>query len=292
MSRFKGTFDQRRAIRDALVELHERGVATAAIADAAMTARAKSKLEGIPPDGRASLSRATIDRYRKKGDAELDGMRFAQIQLLFAYLSQSVEHATSAFEGARVVRSSHDLAPLLSEFVERFGPRKGQIDLSDMASLEGTFLAYRRAWSSTDPRDHITSVMTIERVGDGYFFTDVQSYIDTTTKAVVDETDVGFAIPFGMSVVLVSKASQFDTLKFGSIDDFFPFPDTVRSVQSFSGNGLAISGRGPHPGYPFAARRVENPESARSEFLTIDDLDEGIKEALRRAAGRSHVLKY
>lgn len=282
MSVYRGTDEQRLALHAALVELHKRGIPDQAIVAAIHADKKRGLIAEFDAANATTVSRATVNRYRLASDARIPNGRRAQLALLYNFLAQSKLYPTALSENAGKLRSAHEMSPLLDALMIHMGPRKGQLDLEDLKSLEGTFHVYRRSWTSADPDDYIVSVLTFEWVGNALFFSDTQSYFDETSRLQIDETDRGVALPFGMNLVLLARGDNREVIKFSSVDDFYRFPDGIRLVDLFSGNAIAVSGKGPHPGYALAGERVKVDE-ARSAFLKKKDVPRTILAAMERA---------
>lgn len=286
MSTYRGNEAQRIKLHSALKELHERGVTDLALTNAINKAKSANQIAEFPQSNATSVSRATINRYRKSLDRTLAVGRRDQIALVYNFLAQSNDFPTALLDPARQVQSSHALAPLLQMMMAHVGPRHGQILPDDMESLAGTYHVYRRAWTSQDDDAFIVTVMVMHWIGNGLFFEDEQSYRDPSANQPIDERDVGLALPFGMNVVLLARGENHEVLKFYSIDDMYPFPDRRRPVLRFSGNAIAVSGKGPHPGYPIAALRAEPNDLTGSKMIHRSELPQWVVGAFLRLAQR------
>lgn len=278
--------NQRLALFAALKELNERGVTDQALANAIYEFKKSNRIPEFGEHHKATVSRATINRYRLSTDPYLRAGSRMQIALLYNFLVTTPDFISSLSGGGVRVTSAHELAPLLQALQDHVGPKRGQLNFEDLKSLVGSFMVFRQAWTSQRPDDFMTSVMTFEWVGNGLFFTDQQDYPDPATPHRVNEHDTGVALPFGMNVVLLARGQNHEVLKFASINELYHFPNGWQHVTRFSGNAMAISGKGPHPGYPFAAVRIDESNQAVSKIIDRSELPEGILHALREASRR------
>jgi hypothetical protein len=278
--------DQRLALYEALAELHNRGVTDDALATALANAKEAGRIPEFSRDHKGVVSRATINRYRNSSDPYLTFGHRTKIGLLYNFLSVSPDFVTELSGRIGRVASSHGMAPLLQALQDHMGQKRGQLIPEDLKSIVGTYMVYRQAWTSHRPNDFMTSVMTFERVGDAFFFTDVQDYPDPMSSYFVDEVDNGVALPFGMNVVMLARGVGHEVIKFYSLHDFQRFPDGRKPVNWFSGNAMAVSGKGPHPGFPICGVRVEQAESAESKLLTRDEVPEAVLKRLSDALRR------
>lgn len=283
---FRDLDEQRLSLFAALRELNDRGITDKALESALLNAKASDRIPEFGKDHKAYVSRATINRYRRSPDPYLRSGNRTQIGLLYNFLVTTPDFISRLSSEGKRLTSAHKLAPLLQALHDHVGPIGGQLTQEHLKSFQGTFMVYRQAWTSTDPDDFMTSVMTFDWVGNGLFFTDKQDYPDPSTPHHVDEIDTGVMLPFGMNVVLLARGQNDEVLKFASIHDMHRFPNGRQEVTRFSGNAMAIAGKGPHPGYPFAAIRVDDPEQAVSTVINRSDLPEKIAKALSKAVER------
>ena len=283
---YRGLDEQRLSLFAALGDLHGRGITDKALEAALLNAKAANRIPEFGKDHKAYVSRATINRYRRSSDPYLRSANRTQIGLLYNFLVTTPDFISRLSSEGKRLTSAHELAPLLQALHDHVGPIGGQLNPEHLKSFQGTFMVYRQSWISSNANDFMTSVMTFDWVGNGLFFTDTQKYPDPSSPHPVDEIDTGVALPFGMSVALLSRGQNHEMLRFSSIDDMYSFPNGRRTVVKFSGNAMAVSGKGPHPGYPFAALRVDDPLQATSKIMNRSELPESILVALNRAARR------
>jgi hypothetical protein len=278
--------NQRLALFATLKELNERGVTDQALANAIYESKKSDRIPEFGEHHKATVSRATINRYRLSTDPYLRAGNRMQIALLYNFLATTPDFISSLSGGGARVTSAHELAPLLQALQDHVGQTRGELVSDDLQSLVGTYMVYRSAWTSPGSDLYISSVMTFEWVGNGLFYTDVQDYLDPATTHRLDEIDTGVALPFGMNIVLLARGHNHKVLKFSSIYDLYHFPNGLQKVIRFSGNAMAISGKGPHPGFPFAALRVTEPDQAVSRIFDRSELPNRIYETLHKATRR------
>lgn len=272
LGRYRDDPEQRLALRAALRALHSASYSDQKITDLLNTYRDRGRLPGHSKETTKPISRPSVQRLRTATDAELMGARRETISKLYNFLSCCEELPTDIYSETVRIQSAHELAPLLQAFQMHMGAKDGPLDNRKLKSLAGTFHLIRDAWTSPDAQTFIQCVLHFEWVGDALFYTEQQQFFDTVTGLPVDETDTGIALPFGMNVVLIGRGQSKDLLKFFSIHDFDTFPDGLLPVHAFSGNFIAVYGKGPHPGFRAIARRVE-PDTAETKFLLADELD-------------------
>ena len=125
----------------------------------------------------------------------------------------------------------------------------------------------------------IRCIVRFDWVGDALFYTEEQFFTDTVANTQIDEVESGVVIPFGLNVIMLGKRTGADLMKFYSIDNFSIFPDGKQIIHNFSGNFIAVYGKGEHPGYRAYAERVR-PEVAATKFYAPNELNPEIVERL------------
>lgn len=278
---YEGTFEQRRALRTALQSARTvSGLSDERLADLIMADKGAGRIPGFPKEHPARVSRATLQRYRTDAaDPDLAKASPAIAGLIYNFLLQSTAVRTSLAMG-QMVRSDHPLSSLMQEMMRQFGATRSQIDLAALASLEGTFHLYRKAWTSQKAATYIRTVLSFERHGDVMTYREVQHYRDTVAGLDVDEAETGLVMPFGSNIVMLGRAERTDGLKFFSIHTFYKAPDGINLTSSFGGNLIAVYGKGSHPGFRFHAVRISENEKLSCVFYAEDELDEKLCQAL------------
>ena len=276
---YTGNFEQKRALIEALRLLHIKGVSDGVLAHAIDQDLKQGKIRGFPPETSAALSRATIQRYREKYSPETSQMKRSSAGLMYNFLRQSQVFETPLLASKAITDTSHELSSLIGQFLHHFGARKGLFDDDDLASLEGTFHAYRKAWTSLKKNTYIRSVVEFKRYGSSLIYTDTQEYYDPVVEHKASESDTGFVIPFNLSVVMIGKGISQPLLKFGALHGFSPLPDGNVPVLEFTGNFTIVYNKWQHLSFPVLARRVE-PELASSQFYNEGEIDKGIEQEL------------
>jgi hypothetical protein len=76
----------------------------------------------------------------------------------------------------------------------------------------------------------------------------------------VDEVNSGPILPFGSNYFALIRSLDPSVLKMIGISNFYPEPDVSRCVEIFYGHGQGVSGKGPHPGYPFVCSRIDGKQ--------------------------------
>ena len=263
---FDGTRDKRYALRAALIQLHAASVSDQRVTDQVNTSLKANRVPNFPSLTTKPISRPTVQRIRTASDGELLGFRATTLGKIYNCLCHCEELPSGLYDQTIRIQSAHDLAPLLQALQSHIGARDGPLDNRKLKSLEGVFHFYREAWTSPNSDTYIQCILRFDWVGDALFYTEEQRFHDPIANLPVDETDIGVVLPFGMNVVLLGRGKQKDMLKFFSIHDFDTFPDGHLQVHAFSGNFIAVYGKGPHPGFRGYARRVEPHESDTAFF--------------------------
>ena len=276
---YNGDLEQKRALISALKLLHKKGVSDEQLEHAITKARRNGKIRGFQRDAGASVSRATIQRYREKYDAETAKMKHSSAGLMFNFLLQSKEFETPLLIDSMLTDTTHKLSPLISHFLDNFGARKGMYDDEVLDSLVGTFHVYRKAWSSIESKTYIRSILKFERHGNALIYTDEQEYFDPVSNTKVNQSDTGFVVPFNMNVVMVGRGNNNELLKFGTLHGFAPYPNGVEQLEAFYGIYLVIYSTWQQLGTTLYAKRVP-ADKARSEFYNEGELDADIERRL------------
>lgn len=278
---YEGTPEQRRALRAALRSVRMgSGLSDERLANLIMIDKEAGRVPGFPPDAPARVSRATVQRYRAdETDPELAKASPAIAGLIYNFLLQS-EVVRSPLSVDRLVRSDHPLSGLMQKMMQQFGASRSQIDLAALTSLEGAFFLYRKAWTSQTVPTFIRTVLTFERHGDVMTYREAQRYRDSVAQLAVDEAETGFVMPFGSNIVMLGGSERTDGLKFFTAHSFYNAPDGVGRTETFSGNLIAVYGKGPHPGFPFYATRVGDAEKSECAFFSEGELDETLRKRI------------
>lgn len=272
---YDGKSDKRRELRAALEQLHAANISDQRITDVVNRYLRDNQIHGFPRDTARNLSRPTVQRVRTATDQQLAGFSANTLGKLYNCLCHCEELPTGLYDRSIRVQSAHELAPLLQSMENHFGARDGPLDNRKLKSLEGTFHLYRKAWTTPASPSYIRCVLRFDWVGDALFYTEEQTFFDPIANLPVDEKDQGIAFPFGMNVVLLGRGQKKDLLKFFSIHDFDTFPDGHLQVHAFTGNFIAVYGKGPHPGFRGYARRT-SAEEASTAFYLEDQLEPDI----------------
>lgn len=278
---YTGRTDQRRALRDTLIDLHGVQASDQKIANLLRDYLEEGKVPRYPKAKNAP-TRATIRRIRVATDGELDRAHTSTLGPLYNFLCVCEELPSKLYNRAVRIHSGHKLAPLLEALEQLVGATDGPLTNAKMKSLEGEYYLYRGCWTSPDIDAHIRSIIRFEWVGDAMFYTEEQTFHDTIEDLPVRELDTGLVFPFGLNVVLLGRGGDKDLLKFFSIDDFSTYPDGIQRVHTFSGNFIAVYGKGEHPGYKAYAKRVPAGETPECRFYAPGELDETIVNHLRK----------
>ncbi len=277
---FDGAMEQRLALRTALQQLHAANRSDQRICDLLNQTVKKDQVPKFSSATTQPISRPTLQRMRKATDVELSGFRPETIGKVYNFLCHSPELPTELYDATVRIQSAHALAPLHQALQVHMGAKDGPLDNSKLKSLEGVFHFFRKAWTTPTGPTYIQCVLKFDWVGDALFYSEEQKFFDRVANLPVDEVDQGVVFPFGMNVVLMGRGKSKDLLKFFSIHDFDTFPDGLLQVHAFSGNFIAVYGKGPHPGFRGYARRV-NPEDAETKFFMEDELDPDILARLK-----------
>ena len=134
---FDGRWEQKTALRKALVSLNTRGESDQRIAD--LLAKYVGD-DRVPKYGSAStrvVARATIQRVRSADDTALRGIRSATVGVLYNFLCHCDELETDLFDKSARIHSAHELAPLTSAIETHIGATDGPLTHLKLKSLQG-----------------------------------------------------------------------------------------------------------------------------------------------------------
>lgn len=271
-SLYTGHIDQRFALRAVLQALNASDFSDQKITDLFNDYLEKGSIPEVTRQSTRFMSRPTVQRLRTASDDALHNFRRGTLRKLYNFLSCCEELPSELYSKSIRIQSAHGLAPLLQAVQGHMGAKDGPLNNRKLKSLAGTFHLLRDAWTSPNDETFIQCIVRFEWVGDALFYTEEQKFFDTVAGLPVDERDTGIALPFGMNVVLIGRGQSKDLLKFFSIDDFDNFPDGHLKVHAFSGNFIAVYGKGPHPGFRAVAKRVDAAD-AETKFVTASDID-------------------
>ena len=124
---FDGRWEQKTALRKALVALNARGASDQRITD--LLAQYVEN-DRVPKYGSAStraVTRPTIQRIRSSDDKTLRGVRSATVGVLYNFLCHCEELETDLFDKSARIRSAHMLAPLTSAIEAHIGATDGPL---------------------------------------------------------------------------------------------------------------------------------------------------------------------
>ena len=276
---YNGDLEQKRALISALRLLHRKGFSDEQLELAIEKACRNGKIRGFQRDSGAKVSRPTIQRYREKYDPETAQMKHNSAGLMYNFLLQSREFETPLLVDATLTDTSHELSPLISQFLQHFGAKNEPFDKDVLKSLEGTFHAYRKAWSSIKKKTFIRSVVKFERHGSSLIYTDTQDYYDPISDTRVHQSDTGFVVPFNVNVIMIGKGAGRELLKFCALHDFTPYPNGIDPIDAFEGSFTVVYNKRQHLGFQVLARRVK-PEKSQSKFYNEGEVDKEIERIL------------
>ncbi|PHR93135.1 MAG: hypothetical protein COA69_04075 [Robiginitomaculum sp.] len=276
---YNGSLEQKIALIDALNELQTKGISSAKLMHKINDARKKGMILGFTKDSGVEISRATIERYRDDYDPKTARMRYDSAGLMYNFLLQSKDFNTALLVDSALTDTAHELSPLINQFMQHFGTKNEPFDKDVLKSLEGTFHAYRKAWSSIKKKTFIRSVVKFERHGSSLIYTDTQDYYDPISDTLVHQSDTGFVVPFNVNVIMIGKGAGRELLKFCALHDFTPYPNGIDPIDAFEGSFTVVYNKRQHLGFQVLARRVK-PERAQSKFYNEGEVDKEIERIL------------
>ncbi|MBW4985158.1 hypothetical protein KZZ07_21680 [Mameliella sp. CS4] len=199
--------------------------------------------------------REWIVKAAENNHSELARLKGIKVELFAEYLrlrhQLMVTQVAKELEFERINRASPD-GELAYQMARAFSADTGGYGYAAVGNFDGTFACYRRAWAAGYPDHFQRSRIKI------YFDTKwtIEEMQDVSLGGhAVDELNKGPILPFGSNFFATMRSEA--VLKFLGISGFYPEPGTDRTVQLFFGHGQGMSGKGPHPGYPYVCSRID-----------------------------------
>lgn len=187
--------------------------------------------------------------------SELARLKGIKVELFAEYLRLRhqllVTQVAKELEFERINREFPE-GELAYQMAHAFSADTGGYGYAAVGNFEGTFVCYRRAWAS-GYADHFQR-SRIRIFFDNKWTIEEMQDISLGGHAV-DERNTGPILPFGSNFFATMRSDS--VFKFLGISGFYPEPGTHKTVQLFFGHGQGISGKGPHPGYPYVCSRID-----------------------------------
>ena len=245
MSKFTATEEQLKAVRRAMRSAHKRGLSDEE------AAKKIAIFVGKRDDISHTISRQTYQRYRNSRD-EIK-IPIDKAKALFLFFTEGPLPILRG-EGGVIDEGMTDQEKFIHDLSQRLNCAGGGFRQKDCQHLCYSYELYRKSWATTEPGYFIRSLVRFEKEGDAFVITE-NSKIPIGDE-IVEEVDRGWLITYGTNVVAISNSMY--CMKFYVIHDFYPALTVARPVLQFGGNYIAVSGDGPHPSFPFMARRTSN----------------------------------
>lgn len=228
----------------------------------------------------SSLSENTLRKYIKAGYNDNYTSMTSALETTVAgvtrFLKLKYGHewaVTQSEMDFELIDTSTPKGRLVYGLSQEFSSDSGTQRYGSLQFLNGTFACYRRTWVSGFS-DHIQrSLVKVEFDG---FWKFSETQIGAFGGHKVDELNHGPILPFGSNFFALIRSRS--VLKMLGISNFYPEPESGRNVELFYGYGQGISGKGPHPGYPFVCSRIDGAShvaddkdqlEARRQFLAL-----------------------
>ena len=198
-----------------------------------------------------TVSQATLHNLSKGRIPKIDSAR-----ILYGFLSRGWTKATLITEDGLGGILETDDDRFADAILKRFGryPQRPYENLFGLTSLpEQTpsyWEAYRPSWRTGGEGHVIRSLVKIEQRGNGFWFTEKQSF--SFRGSDIYEVDNGFIFPFAMSIACISTSGDEETdfngvcMKMYSFTGRDPEPSLHSSTETMQGTVMAISNQGPH----------------------------------------------
>ncbi len=212
-------------------------------------------------DRERTISDSNIRKWVAEGlkpEAEIQPQRQKMNDLtIFLRREFSVQwsHSASEFDYEIINRDKTE-GEMVYQMAQAFSFNSGGYDYGKLRSFEGEYVCYRRAWASGFA-DHIQRSIVKIKFTDYWQMSEIQKTAYGGHK--IDETNKGPILPFGSNMYAIIKSKT--VLKMIGISSFYPEPGLGIPIELFHGFGQGISGKGPHPGYPFVCSRVGDDQT-------------------------------
>lgn len=247
-------------LRNAMKELKENRVSAAYVVSA-IDKWAKDHRNG------ATISESTYNNYRNPAMFR----NGPQAALIYDFLEQSDLYQTSHINEHGIDISTKS-GSLVQRALRFFSTNGNGFPYGCLKSLEGKYVMYRKSWLEQSDGYFIQSQLQISKRKGVYIFEESQKY--SFRGRDVREDDWGFILPYSANFFALTNSEQ--CMKFYAIHDFYPEPNLKGEVQTFEGNMIALSGRGPHPSFKFYCVRKSSGIVDLGIFHS-DDIKENVQ---------------
>jgi hypothetical protein len=221
-------------------------------------------INGLDPDPTSSVPDAAVQAFRKKD--------YSLQQIVYEFLERSTAIRTSLFNPARGL--PHGFA----EFVSDSRKPLARLRFEGLQNLDGVYAMYRRSWTTPERRDRVLiSRLEIESVSGTTRFREVQDFRDDARGNMpVQQADHGLIFNSGLNIFFMGFGSEQARVKFFAVHSWAPQIEGEQPVHELKGTLIGAAAEGPHPGYPFLAYRVDEPEALVSQVVPAASVNSDI----------------
>lgn len=264
---WKGTNDDKRALRDALAWLKaEQGITPYQVA------------LRMNADGKV-IDQSTISRWlsSRRDPPPIDYESGGRV---FAFLLSDPALWSPHINGPGLAAEIDPLSLGFMQFLAALGIAATPENQRAATAFCGRYRMVRPWWLARGRADlALASTLEIEDRRGLLAARETQSYRDPSSGIFVNEHDEGVLFQYGANMFILMREEDERSLKFMVAHYVYPAPSEGTLVTAFAGHLIAASGKGPHPGYPFYCERIEQAaEKPRMGAVPIKDLPDYVLE--------------
>lgn len=204
------------------------------------------------------LVTSTLDRWLNEGLTRLINAQPHKKRLVYEFLERSPEFRTEIYRPEGLLPSG------FLAYAAEGSARLAQPFAKDLSKLDGAFELFRPAWTTPTRRNRVVVSRLLFKTRGGFTsFREEQDYTDPGYHNVrILEADEGAVLFTAANLVFFGLGVNAERVKFFVADSWHDALNGPLPVTRLSGTMIGVSGRSPHPGYPFVAIRTDTPFSA------------------------------
>lgn len=214
------------------------------------------------------IAPSTLTRWQQEGLARVMAAQPHKKRLVFEFLERSGDFRTALYNPAP------GLPEGLADYIAEHHGALSELRFDRLSNLDGTYRLYRRSWTTPERRDRVlVSRLVIQTLNGLTRFGEEQDYLDDARYGMhVQENDTGFVFNSGMNLFLLGFGKDGPRVKYFVIHEWHPPVDSRTPVFELKGILIGVTGKGPHPAFPFVAYRASEPTFA-TEILPHTAVD-------------------
>jgi len=145
----------------------------------------------------------------------------------------------------------------------------------------GPFAMFRRLWSKPESGLFLRTIVTFTHDDGVLLYEEKEDFFDPVKSIQRYEIHNGPVLIFGYNLYILARGNDgVHCLKFLAIHDSDPLINGKTKTAICRGNMIAVTGRGPHPGFKFVLKRIAEGEDEGSRVVEANALDDDTRNYL------------